>query len=47
MEFSQSYAPNYFSIDDLLATQERLPCITELEMENLGFLDPGSDSANL
>ena len=47
MEFSQSYTPNYFSIDDLLATQERLPCHVESELENIGFLDPGSDSANL
>ena len=26
MELSQSYAPNYFSLDDILATQERVPC---------------------
>ena len=47
MEFSQSYAPNYFSIEDILATQERVPCQTENDLPNLGFLDPGCDSANL
>ena len=47
MEFSQSYSPNYFSIEDILATQERVPCQIETDLPNLGFLDPGCDSANL
>ena len=47
MEFSQSYAPSYFSIDDILATQERVPCQIQTDLPHLGFLDPGSDSAIL
>lgn len=26
MPFVQSYSPNYFSLDDILVTQERIPC---------------------
>ena len=47
MELSQSFAPNYFSIDDILASQERVPCRVETDLPNLGFLDPGSDSVTL
>ena len=47
MEYSQSYAPSYFSIDDILATQERVPCQIQTDLPHLGFLDPGSDSAIL
>ncbi|XP_023349041.1 DNA replication complex GINS protein PSF3 [Eurytemora carolleeae] len=42
-----SYMPNYFSIDDILATQERVPCSNPLELKDLGFLDPGSDDKHL
>lgn len=38
---------SYFSIDDILTTQERLPCKFEVDVPRLGFLDPGADSENL
>ena len=44
MELNQSYCPNYFSIEDILATQERVPCQVDSDLKNLGFLDPGSDN---
>ena len=47
MESSQSYSPNYFSLEDILATQERVPCQVQEDLTNLGFLDPGSDSQHL
>lgn len=42
-----SYTPNYFSLGDILATQERVPCVVDTELHNLGFLDPGADSQHL
>ena len=45
--FKSSYCPNYFSIEDILATQERVPCEVETDLKNLGFLDPGSDNQDL
>ena len=45
--FSSSYCPNYFSIEDILATQERVPCEVETDLKNLGFMDPGSDNPDL
>jgi len=47
MELNQSYCPNYFSIEDILATQERVPCQVDSDLKNLGFLDPGSDNQDL
>lgn len=44
---SRSYYPNYYSIEDIFVTQERIPCETEQELANLGFLDPSESSANL
>ena len=44
---SNSYCPNYFSIEDILATQERVPIETESELKNLGFLDQGADNVDL
>jgi len=37
-----TYAPNYFSLDDLLATQERVPLTAVGDVRGLGFLDPSS-----
>ena len=39
-----SYNPSYFSIEDILPTQERVPFQVESDLKNLGFLDPGSDN---
>merc|ERR1712098_248615 len=47
MEHNASFCPNYFSIEDILATQERVPCQVESDLKNLGFLDPGSDNPDL
>jgi GINS complex subunit 3 len=44
---SRSYYPNYYSIEDIFVTQEKIPCETEQELANLGFLDPSESSANL
>ncbi|KFM61684.1 DNA replication complex GINS protein PSF3, partial [Stegodyphus mimosarum] len=37
----------YFSIDDILATNERIPCRFEVPVHKLGFLDPSSGSPDL
>ncbi|XP_034245609.1 DNA replication complex GINS protein PSF3 isoform X2 [Thrips palmi] len=42
-----SYVPNYFSIPDILATQEKVPCTFEVQVKHLGFLDPGSDKRDI
>ena len=36
MPLCQSYVPNYFSIQDILATQERVPCKFEMQVKQLG-----------
>lgn len=41
----RTYYPNYFSIEDIFVTQEKVPCETEQELQKLGFLD-GSSSSN-
>jgi len=38
---------NYFSIDDILASQERVLCKFEVVVINMGHLDPGSESPHL
>ena len=42
---SASYAPHYFSLDDLLATHERVPLTAVGDVRGLGFLDPSSCAA--
>lgn len=37
----------YFSIDDILATNERVPCRFEVAVNKLGFLDPSSESPDI
>lgn len=32
----KSYYPNYFSIDDIFVTQEKVPCVTEQSLAKLG-----------
>ncbi|KAG8238747.1 hypothetical protein J437_LFUL018575 [Ladona fulva] len=36
MPLLRSYTPHYFSIDDIMATQERLPCKFEVDVLRLG-----------
>ena len=38
---------DYFDVDDILATQERVPCQIELQIHNLGFLDTSSESEHI
>ncbi|GIY88987.1 DNA replication complex GINS protein PSF3 [Caerostris darwini] len=37
----------YFSIDDILATNERIPCKFEVGVHKLGFLDPSNGNSDL
>lgn len=37
----------YFSIDDILATSEKVPATFEYPVHNMGYLDPSSDSPDL
>ena len=47
MELNRSYSPGYFSLQDILATQERVPCHVEKDLKDIGFLDPGSENVDL
>ncbi|XP_063227617.1 DNA replication complex GINS protein PSF3 [Bacillus rossius redtenbacheri] len=47
MEIKFSYSPNYFAVEDILATQERLPCKFLMPVHRLGFLDPSSDNEDI
>ncbi|XP_069113017.1 DNA replication complex GINS protein PSF3-like [Argopecten irradians] len=38
---------NYFSIDDILSTQERLPCTVEMTIYRMGYMDSSSESEDL
>ena len=38
---------DYFSIDDILASQEKVPCLLELPLIRLGYLDPTSESEHI
>ncbi|KAG0710297.1 DNA replication complex GINS protein PSF3 [Chionoecetes opilio] len=42
-----SYSPNYFSLDDILATNEKLPCKFDRAVISMGFLDPSARSKDL
>ncbi|KAK8730729.1 hypothetical protein OTU49_007894 [Cherax quadricarinatus] len=42
-----SYFPSYFSINDILATNERVPCKFEKAAYGVGYLDPSSGSKDL
>lgn len=38
---------HYFSIEDIFATQERLPCKFVVPIHRLGFLDPSSENEDI
>lgn len=38
-----SYYPNYYSIDDIMVTQERIPCRVLHNLFQMGFLDTASE----
>lgn len=44
---SYSYYPNYYSIEDIFVTQEKVPCVVEQDLPKLGFLDPSEASQDL
>ena len=44
--WNPSYNPDYFSLQDILAEQERVPVITNEDLPKLGFLDPSTASRN-
>ncbi|KAG5677428.1 hypothetical protein PVAND_007186 [Polypedilum vanderplanki] len=44
---SRSFYPNYFSIEDIMVTQEKVPCIVQQDLRSLGFLDPSQMSSDL
>ena len=44
--FNNSYSPDYFSLTDILAEQERVPVITNEDLPKLGFIDPSTSSRN-
>ncbi|XP_031638762.1 DNA replication complex GINS protein PSF3 [Contarinia nasturtii] len=42
-----SYQTNYYSIQDILVTQEKIPCIAETLIHGIGTLDPTFDRPNI
>jgi len=44
--WNPSYNPDYFSLLDILAEQERIPVVTNEDLPKLGFLDPSTSSRN-
>ncbi|KAL6255758.1 hypothetical protein P5V15_013001 [Pogonomyrmex californicus] len=47
MTLSYSYTPDYFSLTDILCTEERISCKVEVTLPRLGFLDLSSESEDL
>ncbi|CAL7941990.1 unnamed protein product [Xylocopa violacea] len=47
MACCQSYTPDYFAINDILSTEERILCKIEVELPGLGFLDSSSRTDDL
>lgn len=41
------FSENYFSIDDILSSEQRIPCQFELPVYRLGFLDPSANKEHL
>ncbi|XP_046833026.1 DNA replication complex GINS protein PSF3 [Vespa crabro] len=47
MSLCCSYVPDYFSINDILATEERILCTIDVTLPGLGFLDISNNSDDL
>nr|CAH7758854.1 unnamed protein product [Callosobruchus chinensis] len=47
MPLPSSYSPNYFSIEDILATQERTPCKFLHNVPKMGKLNPSAAERDL
>lgn len=45
--YEVSYSPSYFSIDDILASQDRVPCKFEVTVKGLGYLDASGGSEDI
>jgi len=46
-ELRKGFSPSYFSLEDILASQTRVPCKTEISMANCGFLDSSQETEDL
>lgn len=42
-----NYSTNYYSISDIMVTQEKIPCIAETLLHGIGTLDPTFDRPNV
>ncbi|XP_071958402.1 DNA replication complex GINS protein PSF3-like [Antedon mediterranea] len=42
-----SHTENYFNIHDILASHEKIPCVYEVPILRLGFLDASTDSPDI
>ncbi|KAL1513595.1 hypothetical protein ABEB36_002989 [Hypothenemus hampei] len=47
MSYNSSYSPNYYSMDDILATQERIPCKFLQKVPRMGRLNPSTEENDL
>ncbi|XP_068233947.1 DNA replication complex GINS protein PSF3-like [Palaemon carinicauda] len=47
MPLTSSYFPSYFSVSDILSTQDRVPCKFEVPVYGLGFLDPSGGNKDI
>lgn len=46
-ELRKSFTPSYFSVEDILASETRVPCETEVQISKCGFLDPSGGTEDL
>ncbi|KAM7352607.1 DNA replication complex GINS protein Psf3 [Cochliomyia hominivorax] len=44
---SQSYFPNYYAVEDLCVTQEKVECKVNTKLLKMGFLDSGAETEDL
>ncbi|XP_030381854.1 probable DNA replication complex GINS protein PSF3 [Scaptodrosophila lebanonensis] len=42
-----NYFPNYYSIEDIFVTQEKVECKVNSRLQRMGFLDAGSETEHL
>ncbi|XP_066262720.1 DNA replication complex GINS protein PSF3 [Euwallacea similis] len=47
MSLQLSYTPNYYSLEDILATQERVPCKFLQNVPRMGVLNPSTEDKDL
>lgn len=38
---------NYYNVEDILASQEKVPCSCEITLHRLGFLNPSNDGEHI